>query len=218
MHELEFEKLTALKNKLDTAINDEEYLDADEMLSELWEKIEDWYWHENHPTHVYVADVHSRAVHDAIEEPQGAQAENHAALFTRDWRCPYCGGSLKVEYIQAERYLVKCGCRPVRVQYVRAKSPDKAAARVGIPLIHVDDWPDDYVIGVWWPTNQIEEPPHYTGSPLDTNFPWDTITTDSGEASTDCPQAWWGMVLPHMSQKFKADADREYIAFQEQAC
>lgn len=209
MHELEFEKLTTLKNKLETAINNDETFEADEVLSELWEKVEAWYWHENHPTHVYVADVYSRAVHDAIEEQQGAQAENHAKLFTRDWRCPYCGGQLRVEYIQAERYLVKCGCHPVRVQYVRANSPDKAAARVGIPLTHVYGWPDDNVVGVWWPTDQIEEPPHYVGSPLDTDFPWDTITTDSGEAPTDCPQEWWGMALPHLSQWFTEEPGKE---------
>lgn len=210
MHELEFEKLTEFKNKLEIAINDENYLDADDLLSELWEKIEDWYWHEKHPTHVYVADVCSKAVHKAIEEQQGAQAENHARLFTRDWRCPYCGRALRVEYIQDERYLVKCGCRPVRIQYVRADSPDKAAARVGIPLLHVDDGPDDYVVGVWWPTNQIEEPPHYVGSPLDTDFPWDSTPNDCGEAPTDCPQAWWGMPLPHISQRFPDDAENEY--------
>ena len=166
-------------------------------------------WHENHPTHVYVADVYSKAVHKAIEEQQGAQAENHACLFTRDWRCPYCGGRLKVEYIQDERYLVKCYCRPLRIQYVRATSPDQAASRVGIPLTHVDDWPEGYVVGVWWPTDQIEEPPHYVGAPDDDDFPWDTIPNQVGESETDCPQAWWGMVLPHLSQRF-AEKDRTH--------
>lgn len=205
MDELKFEYLAAIKSKLEKAISDEEYLDADDLLSDLWEKIEDWYWHENHPTHIYVADVCSRAVHDAIEEQQGAQAENNARLFTRDWRCPHCNSELKVEYIQEERYLVKCGCRPVRVQYVRADSPDKAAARVGFPLLHVDNWPGEYVVGVWWPTNTIEEPPHYTGSPLDDDFPWDSIPNQVGEAETDCPQEWWGMELPHLSPEFKAE-------------
>lgn len=202
MHELEFEKLTDLKTKLETAISNDDYFDADELLSALWEKIQDWYWHENHPTHVYVADVHSRAVHDAIEEQQGAQAKNHAKLFSRDWRCPYCGSELRVEYVQCERYLVKCGCRPLRIQYVRATSPDQAASRVGIPLTHVEEWPEGWTVGVWWPTDQIEEPPHYVGAPEDYDFPWHSVTNVCGEATTDCWQPWWGMVLPHLSQGF----------------
>ncbi|MEW6874960.1 hypothetical protein [Trueperella pyogenes] len=210
MNELEFEKLNAVKEEALSALQDEDYLRAEGSLEAFWERIEQWYWREAHPEHVYVADIYSRAVHDAIEEKQGAQAENNAACFTREWVCPYCGHDLQVEYIQKERYLVKCRCKPVRIQYVRATSPDDAAARVGVQLVHVDEWADDLTCGVWWTDNIIEEPPSYVGSPVDDDFPWNGYCGSESFETENVPQPWWGAPLPHISTLRPEDAKAEY--------
>lgn len=133
--------------------------------------------------------------------------------FSRDWRCPYCGGELTVTYKAKNKYAVTCR-EKYRSQIITAKTPEEAASRVGIPVRHYDDWDEDDGPALWWDMPIIEQPPLYVGTPLDDDFQHNGRPT-ADDYDTDVPQEWWWLPIAHPSQLYREDAIQEYnnIAF-----
>lgn len=74
-----------------------------------------------------VSDRTSRDFHAAIETNYPDAHGTTKDIDGKKSQCPYCGGNLYAEYIQDERYLVKCDtCDPLRIQYIQADTPYKA--------------------------------------------------------------------------------------------
>lgn len=176
MHELEFEKLTATKARLEYLLDD---FEQTELLDKLWKRIEQWYYNEAQPEEIYVTDRCMKHFHKELEHKEPIHAQNLASCLSREWRCPYCGNHLQIEYCQNERYIVRCPCR---IQWIRATSPEKAAKKVGFtfhPYNTWSEWDDTLPAGgidlQWYPADDhhnIEGTSCYTGSPLDHDWPY----------------------------------------------
>lgn len=87
------------------------------------------------------------------------------------YRCPYCWGSLWVEYVGNARYLVKCTREKDRIQYVRATDPYKALEKCAMMVRPSDEWHEDHGPALWFTSGAPEGEPIYVGDPRDDD--WD---------------------------------------------
>lgn len=77
--------------------------------------------------------------------------------------CPNCGEELETSYCEERVYIIRCrNCNKVSIS--EGKSPQGAAAKVGIVAFPADDWCEEDGDCLWW-SFPIEEPP-YLGSPI----------------------------------------------------
>ena len=111
--------------------------------------------------------LESKAIQAQIEETRHAQKQRSP----EDYRCPYCWGTLWVEYIENGRYLVKCDREKDRIQYVRAGDPHKAIEKCAMMIRPRDEWHEDHYDVLWFADGAPREAPRYVGSPLDED--WD---------------------------------------------